>query len=198
MRPTPQLSTPLLPRSRLKYRGWLPGTSTTSYSVTISPICKNDLVFLPRRVSRSLGGFGPLVLCVRVASTLSLLCLSTLEVKEIAAGSFFKSPFSALLSEGRLVEYTVLDVEPLSPRGGGERSTRAMIEVALSADFGVNVSPCSRSLMRLPNCRSCGLIRALLVLPGRDAHGALAPRRHLAARGPGAWLRSQRLGAQPG
>ena len=87
------------------------------------------------------------MLCVRVASTLSLLCLSTLEVKELAAGGFFKAPFSALLSEGRLVEYTVLDVEPLSPRGGGgggggERSTRAMIEVALSSDFGVNVSPC--------------------------------------------------------
>ena len=143
VRPTPQLPPSLL--AHLRYRGWLPGTSTTSYSVTISPVCKNDLVFLPRRVSRSLGGFGPLVLCVRVASTLSLLCLSTLEVKELAAGGFFKAPFSALLSEGRLVEYTVLDVEPLSPRGGGgggERSPRAMIEVALSSDFGVNVSPC--------------------------------------------------------
>ena len=31
--------------------------------------------------------------------------------------AFFKQPFKSLQSEARLVEYTVLDVEPTSPRG---------------------------------------------------------------------------------
>ena len=61
------------------------GTSTTSFSVTVAPICKNDLVYLPKKMRRSLGGIGPLVLCVRVASALSFLCLTTLEVKELTA-----------------------------------------------------------------------------------------------------------------
>ena len=67
--------------------------------------------------------------------------------------AFFKQPFKSMQSEARLVEYTVLDVEPTSPRGaagkgqqqqqggqaaGGKRVTNAMIEVALSTDFGVN------------------------------------------------------------
>ena len=70
--------------------------------------------------------------------------------------AFFSQPFKPLQSEARLVEYTVLDVEPNSPRGAGgtdhnqkkgrkpaasnsgKRMNGAMIEVALSADFGVN------------------------------------------------------------
>ena len=65
--------------------------------------------------------------------------------------AFFKQPFKPLQSEARLVEYTVLDVEPNSRRGAGatehhqkkggntgKRMNAAMIEVALSADFGVN------------------------------------------------------------
>ena len=129
------------------------GTSTTSFAVTIAPICRHDLVYLPKKMSRSMGGFGPLVLCVRVASALSLLCLSTLEVKELSAAAFFKHPVMPLQSEARLVEFTVLDVEPISRGGGGggggkaaavgkgggeKKGTKAMIEVALSADFGVN------------------------------------------------------------
>ena len=31
--------------------------------------------------------------------------------------AFFKQPFKSMQSEARLVEYTVLDVEPTSPRG---------------------------------------------------------------------------------
>ena len=70
--------------------------------------------------------------------------------------AFFKHPFKAIQSEARLVEYTVLDVEPTSHHGAqgtsqkqktgqtttgnssGKRVPGAMIEVALSADFGVN------------------------------------------------------------
>lgn len=124
------------------------GTSTTSFAVTIAPICRHDLVYLPKKMSKSMGGFGPLVLCVRVASALSLLCLSTLEVKELSAAAFFKHPVMPLQSEARLEEFTVLDVEPISRGGGGsggggkaaagKKGTKAMIEVALSADFGVN------------------------------------------------------------
>lgn len=70
--------------------------------------------------------------------------------------AFFKQAFNAMQSEASLVEYTVLDVEPTSSRGSqgikqtqkkdqksasgssGKRVPGAMIEVALSADFGVN------------------------------------------------------------
>ena len=81
----------------------------------------------------------------------SILMLALL----LARAAFFKQPFKPVQSETRLVEYTVLDVEPTSPRGAGgddqnqkkggksdvtarNRVNGAMIEVVLSADFGVN------------------------------------------------------------
>ena len=84
----------------------------------------------------------------------SLRCL--VRPAGLVCAAFFKQPFKPLQSEARLVEYTVLDVEPTSPRGAGgpdhnekkgrksdggntgKRMHAAMIEVALSADFGVN------------------------------------------------------------
>eukprot|EP01048_Picozoa_sp_COSAG05_P001842 COSAG05_NODE_66_length_22253_cov_14.954455_15_plen_426_part_01 len=87
------------------------GTSTAATSILIAPICKHDLLWLPKPLSRSLGGLGPLVLCTRVASTMRLLCPSTLATAELTAASYFKSPFLPLCSDARLVEYEVLDVE---------------------------------------------------------------------------------------
>lgn len=37
-----------------------------TYSVEVVPICRDDLVCLPARISAALGGFGPLCLCNKV------------------------------------------------------------------------------------------------------------------------------------
>jgi NMD protein affecting ribosome stability and mRNA decay len=59
------------------------GTSTSAMSLAISPVCKHDLVALPKALARQLGGVGPLLLCTRVASALRLLCPVTCAEVEV-------------------------------------------------------------------------------------------------------------------
>jgi nonsense-mediated mRNA decay protein 3 len=51
-------------------------TSTYNYkytfSVEIAPVCKDDLICLPAKLSSSLGSLGPLVLVTRVTNVITL------------------------------------------------------------------------------------------------------------------------------
>ena len=100
------------------------GTSTSAISILIAPICKHDLLWLPKALSRSLGGLGPLVVCARVASTIRLLCPATLATAELTAAVYFKNPFLPLCSDSQLVEYEVLDVEINSNPHHGSGKTK--------------------------------------------------------------------------
>lgn len=44
-----------------------------TFSVEIAPVCKDDLVCLSSKLSTSLGGMGPLVLCTKVSNQITLL-----------------------------------------------------------------------------------------------------------------------------
>ena len=44
---------------------------------------QDDLICLPQRVANSLGSLGPIVLCTRVTSSLTLLDLNTLRTAQI-------------------------------------------------------------------------------------------------------------------
>lgn len=108
-----------------------------TYFVEIVPICKEDLVVLPKRVAKSQGfESNRLVLCSKIASTVHFMDPTTLKTTEITAANFWKSPFSSLASSKSMTEYMVLDVEPI---GEGEGNLMlADITVARSADLGVN------------------------------------------------------------
>eukprot|EP00879_Flechtneria_rotunda_P020112 GHRR01021152.1.p1 GENE.GHRR01021152.1~~GHRR01021152.1.p1 ORF type:complete len:446 (+),score=110.36 GHRR01021152.1:905-2242(+) len=126
-------------------------TSTYNYkytfSVEIAPICKDDLVCLPAKLSSSLGSLGPLVLCTRVANTLTLLDPTNLRSAVMEAPVYWRQPFSTMLSSRQLVEYIVLDIEPLQGVAaggygafaqGGTRWCLAEAQVARKTDFGRN------------------------------------------------------------
>ncbi|KAJ6867516.1 60S ribosomal export protein NMD3-like [Populus alba x Populus x berolinensis] len=44
-----------------------------TFSVEISPICREDLICLPPRVAVGLGNPGPLVICTKVTNSIALL-----------------------------------------------------------------------------------------------------------------------------
>ncbi|PHU02972.1 hypothetical protein BC332_28223 [Capsicum chinense] len=74
-----------------------------TFSVEISPVCREDLICLPPKASNSLGNLGPLVICTKVSNHFSLLDPFTLrncflDVKQYC--------FSR-----QLVEYIVLDIK---------------------------------------------------------------------------------------
>lgn len=108
-----------------------------TYNVEIVPICKDDLVVLPKKIAHSLG-FLPsqLVLCQRIASTIHFMDPTTLKTAEMTAASYWRAPFASLDTIKNLTEYIVLDVEQLGESKGN--LVLCDVTVARSSDIGKN------------------------------------------------------------
>ncbi|WOL20617.1 60S ribosomal export protein NMD3 [Canna indica] len=109
-------------------------------NVEISPVCREDLICLPPKLSNALGNLGPLVLCTKVTNSIALLDPISLWSAFLDAKQYWRTPFRALLSSRQLVEYIVLDVEVESAEVaiGGSKYMMAHAQVAQVADFGNN------------------------------------------------------------
>jgi len=109
-----------------------------SFSVEIVPICKDDLVALPIPLAKKIGNISPLTLCCRIGTSINLLDPSTLQTADISAPVYWreKIPFTALADAKGLVEFIVLDIEPLGPQKG--KWLLAEATVARAADLGAN------------------------------------------------------------
>ncbi|CAN6596330.1 60S ribosomal export protein Nmd3p [Trichomonascus vanleenenianus] len=107
-----------------------------TYSVEIVPICKEDLVVLPKTVAKSLGHISTLVLCYRIANAVHFIDPLNLQTAEITPGAYWKNPFPALASSKSLTEYMVLDIEPAGP--ANDRFALADATVARVSDMGRN------------------------------------------------------------
>jgi len=112
---------------------------------------QDDLICLPAKLASSLGSLGPLVLCSRVTSSLTLLDPLTLRTAHMDAPVYWRQPFKAMLTSRALVEYVVLDIEPIHGGGGGggygggsssssgsSKWCMAEAQVARKSDFGRN------------------------------------------------------------
>lgn len=104
-----------------------------TFSVEIVPVCKDDLIFLPQKVARQLGGLHPLVLCTRVGTTLHFIEPTSLTTPDMPTTTYWREPFTSLACSKDLVEYYVLDVELSKAQG---RYCMADVVVARAADFG--------------------------------------------------------------
>jgi nonsense-mediated mRNA decay protein 3 len=115
-------------------------TSTKSYkfsfSVELVPICKDDLVALPMKLAKSAGNISPLALCYRVGTAVNLLDPTTLQTAEISTPIYWRAPFHSLADVQELVEFVVMDIEPLGPTKG--RMALAEATVTRATDLGVN------------------------------------------------------------
>ncbi|KAJ9534620.1 hypothetical protein QJQ45_002905 [Haematococcus lacustris] len=107
-----------------------------TFSVEMAPVCKDDLVCLPVKLSAALGGLGPLVLCTKVTNQITLLDPLTLRGVSQNADVYWRNPYVALASQRALTEYIVLDVELTGQTQG--RWALAEVQVARKSDFGRN------------------------------------------------------------
>ena len=107
-----------------------------SFSVEIAPICRDDLVVLPRKLANQLGNIPRLVICSKVSNMLQFLDPNTLQTADLQAGVYWRAPFFSLLDVTQLVEFIVLDVEPTGDVKG--KHVLADITVSRASDFGVN------------------------------------------------------------
>ncbi|KAJ6607944.1 NMD3 family-domain-containing protein [Mycena sp. CBHHK59/15] len=104
-----------------------------TYSVEITPICKDDLVCLPAKQARAMSNINPLVLCVRVGNSLQLLDPTTLQAADLSSVAYWRTPIESLATVTDLVEFTVLDVEPDGRARG--KYVLADAQVALAGAF---------------------------------------------------------------
>ncbi|CAA6669697.1 unnamed protein product [Spirodela intermedia] len=109
-----------------------------TFSVEICPICREDLICLPPKVSNSLGNLGPLVLCMKVSDSIFLLDPVTLRSAYMDANQYWRLPFKPLLTSRQLVEYLVFNVEVEGPKAtiGKKDYALAYAEVARVSDIG--------------------------------------------------------------
>lgn len=115
-------------------------TSVKSYKFTFScelvPLCKDDLIALPPKLAKQIGNISPLTLCYRVGTSVNLLDPNTLQVSDLSTPIYWRTPFAPLADVQDLVEFTVLDIEPIGPQKG--RFLLAEATVARASDLGVN------------------------------------------------------------
>ncbi|KAJ7638333.1 NMD3 family-domain-containing protein [Roridomyces roridus] len=104
-----------------------------TYSVEITPICKDDLVCIPLKQARQLGNINPLAICARVGNSLQLLDPTTLQSAEISSIAYWRTPFETLATVSDLIEFTVLDIEPDGRSRG--KYVMADAQVALAGAF---------------------------------------------------------------
>lgn len=107
-----------------------------TFSVEIVPICRDDLVILPKKIAHSLGNISRVVICSKVTNTIQFMDVNTLQTADLSATVFWKKPFPTLAEATQLVEFIVLDVEPTGEVKG--KHVLADVTVARAADMGVN------------------------------------------------------------
>jgi nonsense-mediated mRNA decay protein 3 len=139
-----------------------------TFSVEISPICREDLVCLPKGGGSGTGNVGPLAICTKVTNNIALLNPFTLAHCFLDAEQYWRVSFKALLSCKQMIEYIVLDVYNISAevKIGGSRYAMADAQVARVSDFGKNdtIFTIRTHLGHLLNPGDCAL--------GYDLYGA--------------------------
>ncbi|KAK8437860.1 NMD3 family-domain-containing protein [Phyllosticta citricarpa] len=105
-----------------------------SFSVEIVPICKDDLVVLPIKIAKQLGNIAPMTVCNKVGTAVQVLDPQTLQTADISPEVYWRAPFTPLADVTELVEFIILDIEPLGPVKG--RYVLAEATVARASDMG--------------------------------------------------------------
>lgn len=91
---------------------------------------------IPIKLAKQSGNISPLVLCHRVGVSVHLLDPNTLQTADITAPIYWRTPFQSLADVKELVEFVVMDIEPLGPQKG--KMLLAEATVARASDLGVN------------------------------------------------------------
>eukprot|EP01088_Endostelium_zonatum_P015469 TRINITY_DN3805_c0_g1_i1.p1 TRINITY_DN3805_c0_g1~~TRINITY_DN3805_c0_g1_i1.p1 ORF type:complete len:510 (-),score=120.12 TRINITY_DN3805_c0_g1_i1:25-1554(-) len=108
-----------------------------SFSVEISPVCREDLVSLPKVFLSSFNNLAsPFTLCTKISNQIFILDPTTLQTCEIPAANYWANPFKAAASSRQLIEYVIIDITPLGPTKGKYVLSECI--VAREKDFGRN------------------------------------------------------------
>ncbi|GAB1609130.1 60S ribosomal export protein NMD3-like [Argonauta hians] len=115
-----------------------------AFSVEIVPVCKDDVVCLPKKVAASLGNISQICVVHRVTQSVHLIDPLTLQIAEVSGPVYWREPFYSLCTVKHLTEYMVMEIDPVpfheSPHVTPASKKHVLSEawVARLSDLGVN------------------------------------------------------------
>ncbi|ENN78783.1 hypothetical protein YQE_04770, partial [Dendroctonus ponderosae] len=120
-----------------------------TYCLEIVPISKDSVICLPKKMTQSLGGISPICLVYRVTNTIHLIDPSRGQVAEVNSTHYWRSQFNSICNPKQLVEYIVLDIEPIMDKdrkcfpGQGMISTKhvlADVWIVKASELGITTA----------------------------------------------------------
>lgn len=84
-----------------------------TYSLEIVPICKDNIVCLPAKLSKENGSIGPICVCTRVTKVIQLIDPRTLKVLDVDANTYWRYPFLNICTPKQYRDYIIMDIEKL-------------------------------------------------------------------------------------
>ncbi|XP_041360882.1 60S ribosomal export protein NMD3-like [Gigantopelta aegis] len=115
-----------------------------TFSVEIVPICKDNVVCMPKKLAQSLGNINPICVCYQVTQAVRLIDPNTLQIAEVSGTTFWRYPFLSLCEPKQLIEYMVMQIEIISEKDRPHRipvsnkHVLADVWVSRMSDLGVN------------------------------------------------------------
>lgn len=116
--------------------------------VEICPLCKDDLLYLPAKLARSLGNIARLVMVKQISNVIILMDPLTGQTATLQPEAFWRDPIRPLITaaRSRMTRYVVLGKEPvyLRPNVSKRRPNKKMrtrlasLTIAREDDLGVN------------------------------------------------------------
>ncbi|CAN6622957.1 60S ribosomal export protein Nmd3p [Trichomonascus vanleenenianus] len=89
-----------------------------TFSIELVPICRDDLVILPLRIAQSLSNISQVVLCSKVTNSIQFIDPNTLQIADLPSNIYWQKPFASLSEAAQMIEFFVVDIEPLGPSRG--------------------------------------------------------------------------------
>lgn len=145
---------PMKVKSSKKLIGTDDKSNVSNYKYTslveICTLCKDDLLYLPKKLATHIGNISRLVLVKNISNVIQVIDPLTGQTASIESDAYWRDPFRPIVTAARtrLMRYVVLGKEPVhlernaSRRGVGrkQRSKLASISAARESDLGTNDS----------------------------------------------------------
>eukprot|EP00347_Sterkiella_histriomuscorum_P005896 403354861 len=115
-----------------------------STSIDIAPICKDDLVIIPKALSNQLGGIGPMIIVYKISTSIHIVDVFTMQTYELDQITYWKHQFHALCGRDRLTEFIVVNIEEpnkdfnVSRAAAKQKFKMVSVEVQRKEDYGIN------------------------------------------------------------
>lgn len=108
----------------------------------LAPLCRDDLVLLPKPLVKALGGIGPLVLIYKMTTHVHMVDIHTMQTHEIDAPTYWKHMFKAMCGRERLTEFRIINIEDVefdvntSRAAAKQKFAMVRVEVCRADDYG--------------------------------------------------------------